>query len=490
MLMRRPITLTCCVALFLNYVITTAPAAAATTQMITSHQEKRLLFPPLSPSPSPPPKPPKPSKDPFYIPPIGFEKTAPGTILASRRVNASSGDGDGSGGGGGFLKASKPLDADVYQLLYRTTSVDGTLALATVTTVFRPYNASTDRFIALATAEDSNSIDCSPSYNYLYQADITNPTVITESYSIQLYVKKGYIVVSPDFEGPDSAFAAGRLEGMAILDSMRAVQSFEPLGLKVKPMIVGFGYSGGAAATGWAAAVQSHYAPELNIVGWALGGTISNLTAMFTFDDGTFFSAFFLLTIKGLCAPSAYPHLLPVIEELATTNFKEALNDTLTHCSQDIVLKHPFIKFASTKYFTSGDQILYDPRIASVLQENTMGLRKNEVPKVPMFIYHAKHDEIIPYSDANRLVDMYCSNGATVHFTTYAGGGHITTEAAATVQLADFVSGTFNGSITADGTCIRDAVNNATLDPMALGLDLEPILLSLISSLGSLTQYL
>ena len=36
----------------------------------------------------------------------------------------------------------------------------------------------------------------------------------------------GYIVVSPDYEGPDAAFPVGRLEGMGVLDSMRAVNNY------------------------------------------------------------------------------------------------------------------------------------------------------------------------------------------------------------------------------------------------------------------------
>jgi hypothetical protein len=61
---------------------------------------------------------------------------------------------------------------------------------------------------------------------------------------------------------------------------MRAVNNFATtLGLKSKKnSIVGVGYSGGAIATGWAAALQGNYAPELNVKGWSAGGTPANLT--------------------------------------------------------------------------------------------------------------------------------------------------------------------------------------------------------------------
>lgn len=48
----------------------------------------------------------------------------------------------------------------------------------------------------------------------------------------------------------------------------------------------GLGYSGGAIATGWAAALHASYAPELNIKGWSMGGTPANTTAVLQTVDG------------------------------------------------------------------------------------------------------------------------------------------------------------------------------------------------------------
>ena len=103
----------------------------------------------------------KPSEDPFYIPQKGYKLTAPGAILRSRKVNP------------GLLGFNSSVVA-TYQLLYRTTSVNGT-PIATVTTVFRPLASTTalDRFISYQTAEDSSYINCSPSYNFQLAANNT-----------------------------------------------------------------------------------------------------------------------------------------------------------------------------------------------------------------------------------------------------------------------------------------------------------------------------
>jgi hypothetical protein len=89
----------------------------------------------------------------------------------------------------------------------------------------------------------------------------------------------GWVVTIADHEGPNSAFISGRLSGRAILDSIRATKAFNTIKLDSGVKTVMWGYSGGASAIGWAAAIHSSYAPELNIVGAAHGGTPANLTA-------------------------------------------------------------------------------------------------------------------------------------------------------------------------------------------------------------------
>jgi hypothetical protein len=210
----------------------------------------------------------KPSVDPFYQPPAGFESTAPGTILKTRTIIPA-------------LLGLLPSAVQAYQLLYRTTSINGT-AIATVTTVFKPLvaNATLDKFVSFHTAEDSSFVDCAPSYNYQLLAQQTNAIVAFEAFILNGYVSQGYIVSSPDYESFDAAFGPGRLAGRGVLDSMRAVNNFAST-LKLASnsnAIVGIGYSGGAIATGWAAALQHNYAPELNVKGWSSGGTPANIT--------------------------------------------------------------------------------------------------------------------------------------------------------------------------------------------------------------------
>lgn len=65
------------------------------------------------------------------------------------------------------------------------------------------------------------------------------------------------------------SYAAGKMAGHAVLDSVRGMLSERP-DLAESPIVM-HGYSGGAIATAWAAQLQPTYAPELRIAGAAAG---------------------------------------------------------------------------------------------------------------------------------------------------------------------------------------------------------------------------
>lgn len=412
-----------------------------------------------------------PSSDPFYQPPSGFESALPGTILRQRQVVSSF-----------FGLIPDPVEA--HQLLYRTTAINGS-AIATVTTVFKPLIPKKDRFISFHTAYDSSAISCTPSYQYLLGTPQTDLISSAEFLIIQVYLLQGYIVASPDYEGPDAAFGPGHLEGMGVLDGMRAVQNFaDTLGLSTdQPAIVGTGYSGGAIATGWAASLHPSYAPELNVKGWVAGGTPANLTGTLLFIDGTLSSGFIPAAIDGLSKPSAYgAELKPVIDSIITEKGQAALDFANENCAVADLINFFGQSVFSTDIQTLGHGLLTQPTIQSILQKNILGLNKDETPTAPIFVYHATQDEIIPYNNASTMVESWCSDGADVKFTTYANGGHLTTEIVALPAAVTFVENAFSGT-TAKG-CSSNTELDSLLNPIALGVELEPILTQLISALA------
>ncbi|KXT06863.1 hypothetical protein AC578_7149 [Pseudocercospora eumusae] len=414
-----------------------------------------------------------PTTDLFYTPPAGFESATPGTILNTRQVVTS------------FLGLIPILGVQSYQLLYRTTSVNGS-AIAAVTTIFKPLGAKKDRFVSFHTAYDGSAPICDPSYNYQLGAAQVDLISDVEFLLLQSFLASGYIVSSPDYEGSDAAFGAGRLAGMVTLDSMRAVTNFgKTLGLSTtSPKIVGYGYSGGSIASGWGAQLHSSYAPELPIKGWASGGTVSNLTGTALFIDNTAFSGFLPAAVDGLSKPSSYAAQIgPVIKSIFTPFGQSKLDFAAQNCIADL-FNFFEMSLLSTKIQSLGDRFYYQPDIAAVMVKQTMGVNKNETPIAPVYVYHASGDEIIPYSNATTLVNSWCSNGASVDFVTFGNGGHFTTEILGFIGAYKFVESAFAG--TAAHGCTRSTTLNDTLDPLALGTNLEPILAKLIDALAAL----
>ncbi|WPH03974.1 Hypothetical protein R9X50_00685700 [Acrodontium crateriforme] len=408
-----------------------------------------------------------PSDDPFYVPPVGFEKTAPGTILRERQIISS-------------FFGILPDFVETHQLLYRTTAVNGT-PIATVTTIFKPDWPRPDQFISFQTAYDSSAINCSPSYNYQWGAWQDDLISSAEFLFLQAYLLSGWIVAAPDYEGPDAAFGPGKLEGMGTLDGMRAVSNYRSkLGLsKAKPDIVGVGYSGGSIATGWAAAMHSTYASELNIKGWVAGGIPANLTSVINLVDDTLFSGFLPIAIAGLSKPSAYgAKLKPVIDSVLTPKGKALLDFANTQCAVPNILNFFEQSIFSTDVQTLGRGILQEPTVAAVLAENVLGASPDLIPRAPMLMYHAALDEIIPYADAAKLSTQWCDRGVSIDFITYGAGGHIGTEVTSLPDAIDFVENAFDG--TTKKGCSAQTKLDSIFDPIALGANLEPVATALI----------
>lgn len=113
-----------------------------------------------------------------------------------------------------------------------------------------------------------------------------------------------------------------------------------------------------------------------------------------------------------------------------------------------------------------------------------MGVEANETPTLPVYLYHAPNDEVIPYDDAFSLRDRWCNLGADVTFVNIASGGHATTEILGFPGAFEFVEAAFAGTAGNGGSCSERTVLDDTLNPLALGVRLETILVRLLNDLA------
>ncbi|KAH8553245.1 putative secretory lipase [Umbelopsis sp. PMI_123] len=298
--------------------------------------------------------------------------------------------------------------ANAWQILYRTTNALGN-AEATVTTILEPHNPDPTKLLSYKVAEDSASQVCAPSYVLQTGSGVRGITTKAEILLMDAALERGWYVNVPDYEGPMSSFTCGLQFGQATLDSIRAVLAPTNITkVHASARVALWGYSDGALASGWAAELQPTYAPELKIVGAALGGTPADLNATINAVNGGLFVGLVPAGILGLS--QQYPDLSKFVQSQLIPKTKKAFNKAANQClAQDI------IQFAFQdvfKYF-SNPIVLNEPIAIKALNDNKMG---KYVPKIPLYMYHAINDEIVPFMPAQALVKKFCAKGSNIEF--------------------------------------------------------------------------
>lgn len=335
----------------------------------------------------------------FYSPPEGFESERPGTILRERPVRLAS-------------YSELPFNAEAWQLLYRTTDLDGA-PTTTVTTVILPAGAPPAGgrpLLSYQVAHDSTDPACGPSVAMQAGSGFEGMFTQSEMTFVDHALQQGWAVSVPDHEGPSARIAAPREPGYAVLDGIRAAQAFAPLGLAGARTPVGlWGYSGGGLATGWAAQVQPTYAPELDVRGVAMGSPAPDPAAV-THLGGTAWSGLPLVVMASL--GSMYPEAGRVIDEHLTPAGRAAVDAMSGQCVARVVVSNAF-RPTSDFLDASYAQLVAEPAVAAAMAEVGLG---GTAPTAPVYVYSGVHDEIIPIATVDTMVDRYCRGGTPVTY--------------------------------------------------------------------------
>lgn len=350
---------------------------------------------------------PTPPNDPFYYPPDDWESHQPGDILKTRKVNLA------------FLQIDHLNYKEAYQILYRTTGAYESDPSYTVTTVIVPYNAQKDKLVNYQVYTDANGAKCAPSYSMRKGGNFGNDILLNyQQLLFSTFLDEGWILTIPDYQGPERAFAAGRLEARMSLDGVRATLNSNLTELSKDAKVVTYGYSGGAIATGWVAALQPSYAPEINAVGFALGGTPANVTNTVQSLDQGIFSGLCVAGITGIYF--GYTQLQEHFKGRIRPKGVEAIEFARANCLLDIQIKYPFNHVFSSEFFQNGENLLYDPVLQSVIGDIVLGLKESETPTAPVYMFHSQHDEIVPFADAKKAAKDWAKHGADVFFQEFS----------------------------------------------------------------------
>ncbi|MEW1839975.1 lipase family protein [Nonomuraea angiospora] len=314
-----------------------------------------------------------------------------------------------------YLLPGKLLEVPVnaWHLLYNSTSATGSLNTVSGTLLVPKsgYPLGARPIVGYAVGTHGLGDQCAPSASMSQGRE-------AELALVSLLLLKGYAVAMTDYEGLGTpgphTYMAGISQGHAVLDSIRAATRVSGAGLSSRAPVAVMGYSQGGASAGWAAQLQPSYAPELRLKGVAAGGVPADLHAVADHLDGG--SDFGLAAAAGVGLDAAYPEL----------NLQADLNDRgralLTDAADDCV--GDLGKLAGLSFSDlSPIDLLNQPKWLARLGENRLGAT---APRVPMFLYHARGDQIIPLSVGSTLRSEYCRAGVNVRWTALPAPDHVT----------------------------------------------------------------
>ena len=243
----------------------------------------------------------------------------------------------------------------------------------------------------------------------------------------------GHPVLFTDGLGPRNAYGINRLASHVLLDSMRMVHKQKDFPLQ-RSHFVSLGISHGGLQTGYAAAEQPYYAPDLTpfieqfIVGegapdflkvaqsFGLYGDLSKLPSVY----GGFLAAFFIGAVRE------YGDLVPNMEQWLTPYGKAIVVANRNVCQplslaagggaiMKYMLKDGFFKSQTFKTMMQAAKeasSFYYPGVA----------------KAPTLLIHGTSDEILYQHEQDKaLWQRYCKAGTNTVYQQVPLGGHFTT---------------------------------------------------------------
>nr|WP_228539496.1 lipase family protein [Nocardia sp. XZ_19_385] len=363
---------------------------------------------------------PIPDPDPFYSAPSDLESAAPGDVLATRQM--------------------PPLlyfpGARVTMIKFRSTDSAGA-PIAATTTVLTPFNHRPGApLLSYQHIINGLGVKCAVSH-VLYTQD---PNLfVKEAPLLNAILLRGWSIALPDHLGPNAAYGAARLGGLITLDGIRAAQRVSELGLESSPVAM-LGYSGGGMATGWAAALQREYAPELRLVGAAQGGVPMNLVKMIEALGLQRHPAFGLALAAAVGLEREYPQRLPISAHMNAAGL--AMRAEIANgCTNEVLLAGAGRSVSDVATSTS---LINDPDARRVVEENSLELF-DETPMAPVYEWHSPQDMLIPVDSIDNTMRRYCTAGVTVLSDLFPSPDHMSTAVLGAPAAVNWIDARFRG---------------------------------------------
>jgi alpha-beta hydrolase superfamily lysophospholipase len=376
-----------------------------------------------------------PSQDPFLHPPADLAAVAPGTVLRSRPVQLA-------------LFGLVPQQVSAWQLLYRSTDLDGLPEVA-VTTVLLPAGADPSRprpLLAFQSAIDAVTDRCAPSYALRYGAVAPGSITQLEWVLVANALHRGWAVGIADHEGLLGRFGAPREPGYRALDGIRAALRFAPLGLHADTPVAVWGYSGGGMASSWLVEEAPTYAPELNIVGAVLGAPVGDPGAVFLQLNGGRYAGFPAIVIAALL------HVYPALGTALGTDLTPEGHRLIMRAARLApILALPRLAYRNVADFLNRplEEILAEPGMQAMFDDLRLG---GTAPHCPVLVVQPLHDKVIHADGVDGQVERYRRGGATVTYVRDRLSDHFSLLPLATPMSLDWLADRIAGLPVSDTT--------------------------------------
>lgn len=360
-----------------------------------------------------------PALDPFYAAPADLASYRPGQVVATRQVTPK--------------LLLLPVAVRAMQISFRSNDQHDKpiLGVTTLLVPFTPYWFGPRPVVSYQAAQDSTGSACAPSYG------LTQGSVMSAGDVAQFgeFLLKNWAVVLPDHLGPDNSFLVGKVSGQVSLDSLRAVKSLGIWGVGAQNQYGLAGYSGGGQATSWTAQLQRTYAPDVALVGAAVGGVPSDLLPSATRIDGGPWSGFLFGALGSYVR--AYPE-----SGLGGMLNARGVQDVATAKEQCLPALLATFAFHSLNDDVNVPNIYADARFTGVLAAQRAG---GVAPTMPIYDYHVITDEVVHVSSDDQMVRDWQARGAQVQVVRDPVGGHVTEMTARIPSVVMFLADRFAG---------------------------------------------
>ncbi|MEV7117169.1 lipase family protein [Kitasatospora griseola] len=332
---------------------------------------------------------------------------APGTVLKTRTL--------------AYHLLGIPTPVQAVQLLFRTTDAQGRPS-AGVTTVVRGLGSDGSRAVSYQSFYDSLNPADGPSRAIAGGLTLGGAIPNAEALFVVPFLLQGYDVVIPDTEGQSADFAAGPEYGTTTLDSIRAASASGATGMDANTRFGLLGYSGGAIATNWAAALAPGYAPDVNrrLVGFAEGGLLVDPAHNLKYvDGGVVWPGVIPMAIIGVAR--AYDlDLTPYLSDYGKQVYAKMQNASIVNA----LGQYPGLTWKKLARPEYGDPNSVPPFLAAV---NKVNLGSAATPTVPGYLAQGNAgvlegtysnlpgigtgDGVMVAGDVRALARQYCATG-------------------------------------------------------------------------------